>query len=105
MGDGEMTKTIFSKIITTMRKISFIAALVVAMIAVSCVKDLREDNAENGMLPDIPTEEVVTFKAAFGAVSKAVLEAGEDESKVKWDEGDQVSVLFGENVYLYKAEN
>lgn len=96
---------IFFKIITTMRKISFIAALVVAMIAVSCVKDLREDNAENGMLPDIPTEEVVTFKAAFGAVSKAVLEAGEEESKVKWDEGDQVSVLVGENVYLYKAEN
>lgn len=80
----------------TMKKLSIFAALVVAMGAVSCVEDINNDApAVNGG--------AVTFEASFGAMSKAVLEPGAEESKVAWEAGDQVSVLAGENNWLYTA--
>ena len=81
-----------------MKKLSFLAALVVAMTAVSCVKDMNVNTPEN------TTDGPVTFEATFGTVSKAVLEAGESESKVAWEAADQVSVLVGEGNYLYTAQ-
>lgn len=83
----------------TMRKLSLFAALVVAMTAVSCVKEMNHETPKN------PVERPVTFEATFGAVSKAVLEVGAEESKVAWEETDQVSVLVGEGNYLYVAES
>lgn len=80
----------------TMRKISFIAALVVAMTAVSCTKEINNETPE-------ANDGAVTFEATFGAVSKAVLEPGATESKVAWEAGDQVSVLAGEGNFLYAA--
>ena len=82
----------------TMRKVSLFAALVVAMAAVSCVKEMNVET------PDNSTDGPVTFEASFGVVSKAVLEAGETESKVSWEAEDQVSVLAGEGNYLYVAQ-
>ena len=83
----------------TMRKLSLFAALVVAMTAVSCVKEMNHETPKN------PVERPVTFEATFGAVSKAVLEVGAEKSKVAWEETDQVSVLVGEGNYLYVAES
>ena len=81
-----------------MKKLSYLAALVVAMTAVSCVQDINEGApvADNG---------ATTFTASFdaAAASKAVLKPGETESKVEWEAGDQVSVLTGEANYLYTA--
>ena len=91
----------FSKIVMTMRKISIFAALVVAMTAVSCVKEMNVEVPENPSGEQI--NESVTFKATFGAATKAVLKPGETESKVEWEADDQVSVLAGEGNYLYKA--
>ena len=79
-----------------MRKISFIAALVVAMTAVSCTKEINNETPE-------VNDGAVTFEATFGAVSKAVLEPGATESKVAWEADDQVSVLAGEGNFLYAA--
>ena len=89
----------FSKIVMAMRRVSLFAALVVAMTAVSCVKEMNVETPEN------PVEGPITFEASFGAVSKAVLEVGEEESKVAWETTDQVSVLVGESNYLYVAES
>lgn len=83
----------------TMRKISFIAALVVAMAAVSCVKEMQTET------PAPEVNGAVTFEASFGAATKAVLEPGATESKVAWEAGDQVGVFAGEGNYLYKAQN
>lgn len=83
----------------TMRKISFIAALVVAMTAVSCVKEMQTET------PAPEVNGAVTFEASFGAATKAVLEPGATESKVAWEAGDQVGVFAGEGNYLYKAQN
>lgn len=83
----------------TMRKISFIAALVVAMTAVSCVKEMQTET------PAPEVNGAVTFEASFGAATKAVLEPGETESKVAWEAGDQVGVFAGEGNFLYKAQN
>lgn len=83
----------------TMRKISFIAALVVAMTAVSCVKEMQTET------PAPEVNGAVTFEASFGAATKASLELGETESKVAWDAGDQVGVFAGEGNYLYAAES
>lgn len=88
----------FSKIVMAMRRVSLFAALVVAMTAVSCVKEMNVETPEN------PVEGPVTFEATFGAVSKAVLEVGAEDSKVAWETTDQVSVLVGEGNYLYAAE-
>ena len=82
-----------------MRKISFIAALVVAMAAVSCVKEMQTET------PAPEVNGAVTFEASFGAATKAVLEPGATESKVAWEAGDQVGVFAGEGNYLYKAQN
>ena len=79
----------------TMRKISFIAALVVAMTAVSCVKDINE------AAPAV--DGAVTFEASFGAVSKAVLNPGATGSKVSWEANDKVAVLVGGSNFLYTA--
>ncbi len=82
-----------------MRKLNLFAALVVAMTAVSCVKEMQTET---------PVPEVggaVTFEASFGAATKASLELGETESKVAWDAGDQVGVFAGEGNYLYAAES
>lgn len=83
----------------TMRKISFIAALVVAMTAVSCVKEMQTET------PAPENNGAVTFEASFGAATKAVLEPGATESKVAWEAGDQVGVFAGEGNFLYKAQN
>ncbi len=83
----------------TMRKISFIAALVVAMTAVSCVKEMQTET------PALEVNGAVTFEASFGAATKAVLEPGATESKVAWEAGDQVGVFAGEGNFLYKAQN
>ena len=91
----------FSKIVMTMRKLSIFAALVVAMTAVSCVKEMNVETPENPSGEQI--NESVTFKATFGAATKAVLKPGEIESKVEWEADDQVSVLVDEGNYLYKA--
>ena len=80
----------------TMKKLSIFAALVVAMTAVSCVEDINND-------APVVSGGAVTFEASFGAMSKAVLEPGAEESKVAWEAGDQVSVLAGENNWLYTA--
>ena len=82
----------------TMKKLSFFAALVVAMTAVSCVEDINDGApvADNGA-----TVFTATFDAT--AASKAVLIPGETESKVEWEAGDQVSVLTGEANYLYAS--
>ena len=81
-----------------MRKISFIAALVVAMAAVSCVKEMQTET------PAPEVNGAVTFEASFGAATKAVLEPGATESKVAWEAGDQVGVFAGEGNFLYKAQ-
>ena len=80
----------------TMRKIGFFAALVVAMTAVSCVEDINTTVPQNGEK---------TFQATFDATaSKAVLKPDATESKVEWNKNDQVSVLVGENNYMYVAQ-
>lgn len=82
----------------TMRKLSLFAALVVAMTAVSCVKDINED------APAVGDQAKVTFNASFGpAATRAVLVPGVEESKVEWEAGDQVGVLIGEGHFLYTA--
>ena len=92
----------FSKIVMTMRKLSFFAALVVAMSTVSCVKEqMVETPNEN---PAEQLNEDVAFNATFDAATKAALVPGESESKVEWEAGDQVSVLVGSGNYLYKAQ-
>lgn len=78
----------------TMRKINIFAALVVAMSALSCVEEPTGPSGVAG---------AAVFEASFGAVGKAVLEPGKDESKVAWEAGDQVSVLAGNQNYLYLA--
>ena len=83
----------------TMRKLSFIAALVVAMTAVSCVQEMQTET------PAPENNGAVTFEASFGAATKAVLEPGATESKVAWEAGDEVGVFAGEGNFLYKAEN
>ncbi len=83
----------------TMRKISIIAALVVAMTAVSCVKEMQTET------PAPENNGAVTFEASFGAATKAVLEPGATESKVAWEAGDQVGVFADEGNFLYKAQN
>lgn len=82
-----------------MRKISFIAALVVAMTVVSCVKEMQTGT------PAPEVNGAVTFEASFGAATKAVLDPGATESKVAWEAGDQVGVFAGEGNFLYKAQN
>ena len=82
-----------------MRKISIIAALVVAMTAVSCVKEMQTET------PAPENNGAVTFEASFGAATKAVLEPGATESKVAWEAGDQVGVFADEGNFLYKAQN
>lgn len=79
----------------TMRKLSYFAALVVAMTAVSCAQEI-----------DAPVvEDAVTFTASFdAAASKAVLKPGADESKVEWESGDQVSVFAAGANYLFVAQ-
>ena len=87
----------------TMRKVSLFAALVVAMTAVSCVKEQPTENTDVNQSTN-PVVSPVTFEASFGVISKAVLEAGAQESKVAWESADQVSVLVGEGNYLYEAQ-
>ena len=79
----------------TMRKLSYFAALVVAMVAVSCAKEI-----------DAPVvDSTVKFTASFDAsASKAVLKPGAEESKVEWEAGDQVSILAAGANYLYAAQ-
>lgn len=78
-----------------MKKISFIAALIVAMTAVSCVKE----NA-----PVVSADGPVAFTAEFSeAATKAVLKPGEASSKVEWLAGDQVTVFAGESNHMYTA--
>lgn len=78
-----------------MRKLSYFAALVVAMVAVSCAKEIDAPVADS----------TVKFTASFDAsASKAVLKPGAEESKVEWEAGDQVSVLAAGANYLYAAQ-
>lgn len=78
-----------------MRKLSYFAALVVAMVAVSCAKEIDAPVADG----------TVKFTASFdSAASKAVLKPGADQSKVEWEAGDQVSVLAADANYLYAAQ-
>ena len=78
-----------------MRKLSYFAALVVAMVAVSCAKEIDAPVADS----------TVKFTASFdAAASKAVLKPGADQSKVEWEAGDQVSVLAADANYLYVAQ-
>ena len=86
----------------TMRKVSLFAALVVAMTAVSCVKEVNVE-APNGNQSTEQVEGAVTFTANFGVLSKAVLIPGKEESKVEWELNDQISVLVDGGNYLYKA--
>lgn len=80
-----------------MKKISYIAALVIAMMAVSCVQDMNDDAPQAG---------TKTFEASFDATaSKAILRPGADESKVEWVKGDQVSVLVGDSKFIYEAQS
>lgn len=83
-----------------MRKIGFIAALVVAMTAVSCVQEMNTESPA-------PETSTVTFDATFDAsATKAVLvmpEEGTTKAKVEWEANDQVSILVGEGKYLYTA--
>lgn len=80
-----------------MKKISYIAALVIAMMAVSCVQDMNDD---------VPQAGTKTFEASFDATaSKAILRPGADESKVEWVKGDQVSVLVGDSKFIYEAQS
>lgn len=84
-----------SKIAMTMRKIGFIAALVVAMTAVSCVQEMNTE------IP-APETSAVTFDATFDAsATKAVLDG--TTGKVAWEAGDQVNILVDEGNYLYTA--
>lgn len=84
-----------SKIAMTMRKIGFIAALVVAMTAVSCVQEMNTE------IP-APETSAVTFDATFDAsATKAVLDG--TTGKVAWETDDQVSILVGDGNYLYTA--
>lgn len=79
----------------TMRKLSYFAALVVAMVAVSCAKEIDAPVADS----------TVKFTASFDAsASKAVLKPGAEESKVEWEAGDQVSILAAGANYLYAAQ-
>lgn len=80
----------------TMRKMISFMALVVAMTAVSCTKNINDG------APAI--DGTVKFEASFAVGTKAVLEPGATESKVAWEANDQVSVLAGEGNYLYAAE-
>lgn len=80
----------------TMRKMISFMALVVAMTAVSCTKNINDG------APAI--DGAVKFEASFAVGTKAVLEPGATESKVAWEANDQVSVLAGEGNYLYAAE-
>ena len=78
-----------------MRKLSYFAALVVAMVAVSCAKEIDAPVADG----------TVKFTASFdSAASKAVLKPGAEESKVEWEAGDQVSILAAGANYLYAAQ-
>ena len=79
----------------TMRKLSYFAALVVAMTAVSCAQEMDTPVADG----------TVKFTASFdAAATKAVLKPGADESKVEWEAGDQVSVLAAGANYLFAAQ-
>ena len=81
-----------------MRKFSFFAALVVAMTAVSCVEDLKQNGLENN--------DSKVFNATFDATAtKAILKPSAEESKVEWEANDQVSVLVNDANYLYVAQN
>ena len=78
-----------------MRKMGFIAALVVAMTAVSCVQEMNTE------IP-APETSAVTFDATFDAsATKAVLDG--TTGKVAWETDDQVSILVGDGNYLYTA--
>ena len=79
----------------TMRKLSYFAALVVAMTAVSCAQEIDAPVADGA----------VKFTASFDAdATKAVLKPGADESKVEWEAGDQVSVFAEGANYLFAAQ-
>ena len=79
----------------TMRKLSYFAALVVAMTAVSCAQEMDAPVADG----------TVKFTASFdAAATKAVLKPGADDSKVEWEAGDQVSVLAAGANYLFAAQ-
>ncbi len=77
-----------------MRKISLFAALVVAMTAVSCVKENAFETVDGP----------VAFTAEFSEAStKAVLKPGETSSKVEWQAGDEVSVFAGVENHKFTA--
>ena len=77
-----------------MRKISLFAALVVAMTAVSCVKENAFETVDGP----------VAFTAEFTEAStKAVLKPGETSSKVEWQAGDEVSVFAGVENHKFTA--
>lgn len=78
-----------------MRKMGFIAALVVAMTAVSCVQEMNTE------IP-APETSAITFDATFDAsATKAVLDG--TTGKVAWEASDQVSIMVGDGNYLYTA--
>ena len=77
-----------------MRKISLFAALVVAMTAVSCVKENAFETVDGP----------VAFTAEFTEAStKAVLKPGETSSKVEWLAGDEVSVFAEQENHKFTA--
>ena len=94
----------YSKIVMTMRKVTLFAALVVAMMTVSCIEKQEpttpEINEDENLLENIE----VVFEAAFeeSAETKAVLNKDENgNTSVLWNAGDKISVLVGEDNFLY----
>lgn len=74
------------------------AALVVAMMAVSCVKE----NVNN--VGAVPQDGVFTAAFNDNVSTKAVLVPGEKSASVEWVAGDKVSVFAGQTNCLYTAQ-
>ena len=75
-----------------MKKNLFVIAAVAAVAAVSCNKELAQEQ--------VPAGEVVTFEATTdGAESKAVL----DGKVAKWENGDAITIHNGTNGFEFKT--
>ena len=88
-----------------MRKVTLFAALVVAMMTVSCIEKQEPTTPEINEDENLLENTEVVFEAAFEepAETKAVLNKDENgNTSVLWNAGDKISVLVGEdNVVLY----
>lgn len=94
----------YSKIVMTMRKVTLFAALVVAMMTVSCIEKQEPTTPEINEDENLLENTEVVFEAAFEepAETKAVLNKDENgNTSVLWNAGDKISVLVGEDNFLY----